>query len=174
LSIENISLHYYPQSIFRLECLEERERRHQRKKLTLCKISFIGDSAGGNLVLAVLSHTLHPHPDITPISLPKGEKFKSAILISPWTEFSLGSKSHEQNKNKDYLSKETLYRWGSAFQGDAKADEYLWPATNTASWWDGLPVGKVLNIAGDDEVFRDDIVRLGRAMEVRKSFVCCL
>jgi acetyl esterase/lipase len=42
------------------------------------KVMLAGDSAGGNLVMGVISHLLHPHPDIDPIELTS--PLKAAIV----------------------------------------------------------------------------------------------
>jgi acetyl esterase/lipase len=60
-----------------------------------------GDSAGGNLGLSLLSHILHPHPDVQYVKLdaPLG----GALRYSPWTGFNSTYPSFE-NGELDMMS----------------------------------------------------------------------
>jgi acetyl esterase/lipase len=60
-----------------------------------------GDSAGGNLGLSLLSHILHPHPDVQDVKLdaPLG----GALRYSPWTGFNSTYPSFE-NGELDMMS----------------------------------------------------------------------
>lgn len=49
------------------------------------KIVIAGDSAGGNLTLGLISHLLHPHPDVPKVEL--SGPLATTILISPWVKF---------------------------------------------------------------------------------------
>ncbi|KAI9812883.1 MAG: hypothetical protein M1827_004401 [Pycnora praestabilis] len=127
-----------------------------------------GDSAGGNLALAVLSHVSHKHPSIQPISL--SEPLRAAILISPWCTFADSADAIKRNANKDCTSYPALRKWSDAFMGSAPSDYYNQPHTAPGSWWEGLKVSEVLILAGADELLVDDIKALaGRIEEVHEK-----
>lgn len=118
-----------------------------------------GDSAGGNLALSLLSHIAHPHPSGT---IPKVElqgKLAGAVLISPWIDFSLDTPSFRSNKYKDCIDRAAGEKWSASFLGSSKLDNYNQAGIAPASWWENLPVEKVLILAGADEVLVDGIVK---------------
>lgn len=78
-------------------------------------IILTGDSAGGNLALALLSHISFPHPAISPLKL--ASNLRGLVLVSPWVSFQLNEPSCIRNARKDLLSIATLRRWGEAFMG---------------------------------------------------------
>jgi acetyl esterase/lipase len=59
-----------------------------------------GDSAGGNLAVAVLSHVLHPYPEVTSIKLQ--QPLLGAMLYSPWVGFNTDYPSFD-NETLDLL-----------------------------------------------------------------------
>jgi len=139
---------------------------HVITKLSISPKNIIltGDSAGGNLILALLSHISHPHPSTTvpiqPLSL--SEPFRGAVLISPWTDFSNSAPSYRTNAYKDIIDPRAVRQWADAFIGEAypyptKSDYYNQPITAPESWWDGLKVQEILVLAGEQEVLVDSI-----------------
>ncbi|KAI9843656.1 MAG: hypothetical protein M1838_002514 [Thelocarpon superellum] len=124
-----------------------------------------GDSAGGNLTLAVLSHLVHPHPQIPPLSPPG--PFAGAVLLCPWTNFNCMANAYYRNMYKDCIGIDHITKWGRAFLGDAKADAYNQPMTAPAGWFKGLPVEKMLVVGGGDEVMIDDIKATMKRIEAR-------
>lgn len=126
-----------------------------------------GDSAGGNLVLGLLSHLLHPHPSIAPIELSR--PFCGVFVASPWGEFNTSADSYTRNREKHTTSGPMLKRWAASFMGDAKGDEYSQPFRASASWWAGLQskVDAILITSGADEVMSDDIERFSHTIAVR-------
>ncbi|OJJ66155.1 hypothetical protein ASPBRDRAFT_201253 [Aspergillus brasiliensis CBS 101740] len=114
-----------------------------------------GDSAGGNLALALLSHILHPHPRVEPVHLPG--KISGVALLSPWVTFDTSAESMQTNRYRDVLAVPALESWAAMFQGSAPSDPYQEPLKAPKDWWLGLPANKVLVIAGADELFVDDI-----------------
>ena len=87
--------------------------------LTRCQISIGGDSAGGNLALAVISHLLHPHPQVaTDLSKHMTEPFGATVLISPWCQFLPHGGSADTNINSDYVTPYSAHRWSNAFHGE--------------------------------------------------------
>ncbi|EIW76808.1 alpha beta-hydrolase [Coniophora puteana RWD-64-598 SS2] len=128
-----------------------------------------GDSAGTHIILSVISHFLHPHPELTePPSL--ADELGGLLLISPRTSNETSSRSFSENSNRDMLSRDTLKRWMGTFRvGSAIADAegvrkdgfYTEPVKAPKEWWNGLcpdVVKKVFISAGEHECFRDDIL----------------
>lgn len=74
-----------------------------------------GDSAGGNLAIAVLSHILHQHPDISKLKL--NQPLAAAILISPWTKFATDDDSVKRYQKSDIVTPAAANRWSSSFLG---------------------------------------------------------
>jgi acetyl esterase/lipase len=53
---------------------------------------------------------------------------------------------------------------GCIFQGPTPSNSYLEPLSAPDAWWQGLPLKKVLVIAGADEIFVDDIQKFARQL----------
>lgn len=148
--------------------------------LTLLQIVIGGDSAGGNLTLALFSHLLHPHPEVKErLGSYLTEPFPAAVLISPWAEFLPEGGSAETNTESDYVSEIAAHRWSKAFKGtlfgenlfngviltrtgDTPTNNYLEPARADEAWFSGLDkhVKEVLVWAGGAELLVDSIKRL--------------
>ncbi|KAL1956360.1 hypothetical protein VTO42DRAFT_7343 [Malbranchea cinnamomea] len=109
-----------------------------------------GDSAGGNLTFAVLSHTAHPHPEIEPLQL--SEPLGGAFAMAPWASFRQDFLSMKENIKKDMLMPETLKLWSDMYLAGQKEDNYNQPALAPADWWSGIKVNRIMVVAGSDEV----------------------
>ncbi|KAH7066064.1 Alpha/Beta hydrolase protein [Paraphoma chrysanthemicola] len=132
-----------------------------------------GDSAGGNLALAVLSHILHAHTDVPVLKLEK--PLGGMLLYSPWTGFSTDFATFE-NVNLDVMSALALRKWSAMFLGkpnpiDPEADPgpvtgdaWTEACKNDASWWHGAAnvVSDVFVAYGGDEVLKGAIVEFER------------
>ncbi|RMD42393.1 hypothetical protein DV735_g2716, partial [Chaetothyriales sp. CBS 134920] len=131
-------------------------------------LSIAGDSAGGNLVVAILSLLAgHGTDDLAPLQLPATDDdalppLKSAVAIAPWV-------SSDYNKfpqmvpagNVDILSYKALDYFSLVYKGaGTKDDNFIVPELADPSWWEPVKgkVGSVLVLAGDNEVLRDPIV----------------
>lgn len=128
-----------------------------------------GDSAGGNLGLSLLSHLLHPHPDVPAVHL--REPLGGALLLSPWTGFSTTFPSFEKNQKLDALSPLVLRKWSAMFlnkanptnreadPGPVSGDAWTEACTNPASWWSGSHkvVSNIFVNYGSYEVLADPI-----------------
>ncbi|KAJ6554582.1 Alpha/Beta hydrolase protein [Mycena capillaripes] len=130
-------------------------------------LQLAGDSAGGNLILQVLSQILHPRAGVPEIHLPA--PFRGAYLISPWTNLSGDSKSHVENEGRDFLSRSVLADWGAMIlAGVPETDRAFGEAVRAPEGWfkgaDAL-VERVLITAGGAELLRDDIVAVGDALK---------
>ena len=125
-----------------------------------------GDSAGGNMSLAVLSHIIEPSPYTAPLAL-NGAKLRGALLISPWVTFSTAAPSFEANAKADFLCKRILDEFADALE--PKMDEvYSEPVVAKPEFWKNMPVAKILITAGDWEVFLDDIQSLAKNMNAKE------
>lgn len=114
----------------------------------------------------LLSHLLHPHPAISPITLSK--PLCGAALLSPWGDFGHSSNAYTRNQYKDSWNGPVLSKCAQTFLGDAKPDEYNQPFHAPASWWSDLPskVEDILITGGSEEVMVDDIERFAKKIEV--------
>jgi len=112
------------------------------------RIVVAGDSAGGNLALALL---LRLRDAGTP--LPAG-----AVLLSPVTDLELGGASHATRKAVDpFFARADLRPFIAQYAGAHDLREpYLSPL-----WADLRGLSPLLIHVGDHEVLRDDAVRLG-------------
>jgi acetyl esterase/lipase len=152
-------------------------------------IKLAGDSAGGNLVLALLSHILHPelsplsshsystHKPLLPLPLPA--PLHSALLIAPWLTFSTSSPTFLSNKETDILDTQVLHKWSAAFVGDWRGagtemrmgeDTFLEPMKADGEWWKGLRgVVKegMLVVAGGEEAFVGNVKEWAGDMKER-------
>jgi acetyl esterase/lipase len=115
-----------------------------------------GDSAGGNLALAILSQILHPRNDVPSISL-GNEKFKGVVLSSPWVTFDQTAPAFKINAKKDILYGPVLKKWSDAFVGAAPRDNFTYPLDAAPEWWSDLPADETLVLAGGNELLVDDI-----------------
>ncbi|KAL0635786.1 hypothetical protein Q9L58_005219 [Maublancomyces gigas] len=122
-----------------------------------------GDSAGGNLALAVISHILHPHPNIDRISL--SEPLAGLLLLSPWVTFIVTAPSCRTNSNKDYLIPNNISGVANLFIDEIDYNEYSVPLSADSGWWRNLPAKQTLLVYGDHEVFRDDIREFSENMK---------
>ncbi|GAB1321100.1 hypothetical protein MFIFM68171_11310 [Madurella fahalii] len=74
-----------------------------------------GDSAGGQLVAALLAHLARPSPYAAPLVV-RGQ-FRAALLVSPFTRLPTDAGSYESNDGKDYLSRAQVAGFKAAWKG---------------------------------------------------------
>ncbi|KAI9839152.1 MAG: hypothetical protein M1819_003145 [Sarea resinae] len=128
------------------------------------KIALFGDSAGGNLCLALLVHLQKPLPQIQPnpsagLSRPGAGLF----LLSPWVNLNSTHPSFEENAGTDILPKASLDTWAKNFLRSspttAEKETYInfsKPGIARPSWRSILPPKSWIS-AGSAEVFYGDI-----------------
>ncbi|KAF6232796.1 hypothetical protein HO173_009010 [Letharia columbiana] len=123
-----------------------------------------GDSAGGNIAVGILSHLLHPHPEIEPLRFEDGAKLRAAILLAPWASFRHDWPSSKNNTSKDLVTDKVGDKWSMAFLGGQKREGYNEPLAAEEGWWLGLEgvVKECLVLGGADELLADSIRELGR------------
>ncbi|KAF9033139.1 Alpha/Beta hydrolase protein [Panaeolus papilionaceus] len=126
-------------------------------------IQLTGDSAGGNLIVQVLVHMLHPYKNVS--RLPESTKFGGAYLMSPWTVMKAreGVRSWKENDRHDIVCARRLEDTGQ-YVLDSVTEKSMMPYIDMTfapgRWYDGIDtkVNKILITAGDAECLRDDIL----------------
>ncbi|CAA7271864.1 unnamed protein product [Cyclocybe aegerita] len=133
-------------------------------------IHLAGESAGGALVLQLLSHILHPVPNVPPIAA----KFGSACILSPWVSLDGKTGSHLLNSNNDvlpaytwaYLGEQSTPSFEVTGLGAEGARPYLEALKAPEDWWYGLSgvVKRIFVSVGEYECLRDDVVEVARKL----------
>ncbi|KAJ6472679.1 Alpha/Beta hydrolase protein [Mycena vitilis] len=130
-------------------------------------LQIFGDSAGGNLILQLVSQMLHPVqsiPKIQPTSPIRG-----ICLLSPWASLTADTESAAKYDGIDTMPKRGLADWGAQIlAGFAQSDgAFAEPAKAPEAWFKGVNslVDRVLIVAGEMECMRDDIVQLGEGLK---------
>jgi acetyl esterase/lipase len=115
------------------------------------RTAFVGDSAGGGLVLATVKK-LRDQADTLP---------RAVVAISPWTDLALTGQSLRTNYKADPMMEASQFpEIAKRYLGNADPhDPYVSPLYGNAA---GLP--PTLIHAGGDEVLLDDAVRMAEAM----------
>jgi acetyl esterase/lipase len=142
-------------------------------------IILAGESAGGNLILGLLSHILHPIANL-PAPPKLSTPLCGAYLGSPWVSLTGDTGSHEKFSSRDVCSRETLATLGKTFlegisqnqlpyvtfSPQASAKLGLASAT-TEGWWKDVSgvCSKFFVTAGDIECLRDDAVEFAELLE---------
>ncbi|KAL9091653.1 MAG: hypothetical protein Q9165_004729 [Trypethelium subeluteriae] len=119
-----------------------------------------GDSAGGNLALALLSHLLHPHPAVEPIAI--ATPLAAAVLISPWVSLSADWRSFDANVLKDVIGVPLVTRMAASFMGGAPPDAYNQPVLAPEDWFEGSErvVRRIWVYGGRWEILMDSIEKV--------------
>jgi acetyl esterase/lipase len=130
-------------------------------------IHIAGESAGGGLVLQLLSHLLHPIPpslSVPSLNLSEGAKLGSLCIMSPIVSLKTTTASHQENTDKDVLpscSWGELFEYASPFlkTSDA-AGPYAEAWTASEGWFSGADTvaKRVFISVGEYECMRDDVV----------------
>jgi acetyl esterase/lipase len=120
-----------------------------------------GDSAGGNLVLQLASHLLHPLASI-PAPPPLLQPLAGALLISPWVVYSVDAPSYVRNDGKDLIFSRSYKLMGDVVRLGVtpELEHHVEPATAPASWWAGLDgvYPRILITTGEHEGLFDQII----------------
>ena len=118
-------------------------------------ILLAGDSAGGNMCLALLSHLSHPSPDVPEVKI--DSKLKALVLVAPWVSFKTEWPSMRRNLYKDIIIPDVARKWGHDYLGDHPTNPYVEAVEAPANWWEGARVEQLLCVAGSDEMLVDPI-----------------
>lgn len=114
-----------------------------------------GDSAGGSITLAILSHLSHPCTDFPSVKV--SGKLKAAVVMAPWVSFRFDLPSYKSNEFKDSIPKIRLEEWASLYQNGKPSNNYIEPAEAPPSWWKEAQVEQMLCTVGGDEILLDPI-----------------
>lgn len=135
-------------------------------------IFIAGDSAGGNLALALLSLAMHPIPSIDPLHL--DEPLAGAILVSPWLTDDTTTPSFERNAYLDMLSPQLIKQSASIFLTTPirsaelrNAQGWAFPLFARSDWWNELDtvVEAMYITVGAQEIFHDHVVEFSRMLQ---------
>lgn len=131
-------------------------------------ILLAGDSAGGNLILQILSHMLHPLASVEHINFPPSEvhsrRFRGAFLSSPWVspsgDIGMGP---ARNDNTDLIGAKTYRLWGAIPLKDVpEADlAFMEPSKAPKTWFSGIEklVEHILITSGEAECIAESHVK---------------
>lgn len=129
-----------------------------------------GDSAGGALALAVLSHISHPHPRTDAVGkLELQQNLKGLIAISPWTSSdTVKYPSMNRFAGRDIVNNENATYWSEAYKGRGKNvpdDAYVYAVLAPAEWWADVKCDEALVVAGQEEGLIDAIADFAKKYE---------
>jgi acetyl esterase/lipase len=122
-------------------------------------IQIVGDSAGANLILQVISHMLHPLEGVRPLKL--SSPIRGVYLVSPWIALNGTEGSMTLNDDSDAISLKSFNDWGSQILKGVPESQlpYLEAIRAPTSWFKSMDtvVERVLITAGSAECLRDPI-----------------
>lgn len=119
-----------------------------------------GDSAGGNLIIQLGAHILHP---LSSISAPPTltEPLAGGLLISPWNIYNVDAPSYAQNDKKDILDLHSyMFISDIVKRGlDPKLQDYSEPVLAPAGWLKGLDnvYSRFCIVVGEEECPFDQV-----------------
>lgn len=128
-----------------------------------------GDSAGGSLALAILSHVSgHPHPRKEVVrELQVERSLRGVLLISPWVSREEARfESFRSNIRLDTVGPVSMHYWIAEYKGDGvDDDEFMMANLAAPEWWFGCKVSSVLMTVGNNEGLRDSVIDTARKFE---------
>ncbi|OAL53150.1 alpha/beta-hydrolase [Pyrenochaeta sp. DS3sAY3a] len=137
-------------------------------------IVIAGDSAGGNITLALLALTTNSLPRVPHLEL--SEPIAGIIAICPWTSMSSTSDSYTECASTDIIFADQMHWWGDNWVSASDYNNFTEMTKTNTEFWHGVLTQRVLVVTGENEVFRDDIKRLGSTLSaagVNCKTVCC-
>ncbi|KAF7321032.1 DRMBL domain-containing protein [Mycena chlorophos] len=130
-------------------------------------LQVVGDSAGANLVIQLISQALHPLGSVPRISLVS--PLRGAVLISPWVSLASSSQSDINNDGLDYVPSRTAATLGAVVLKNVPADQLPFAEAVRApqDWFSGAETvfERVLITAGSAEILWDDILAFAEAFK---------
>ncbi|KAK7041746.1 hypothetical protein VNI00_009035 [Paramarasmius palmivorus] len=123
------------------------------------KIYFAGDSAGGNMIIQLMSHILHPSASLSPPFSETG--FAGACLVSPWVLNEGDSGFYRDNDPYDLSPSRCLSMWRDVYLAGIPESQRIFVQPNNApqDWFVGAEdiFRRILITVGTREVLRDSI-----------------
>lgn len=131
------------------------------------QIMLLGDSSGGNLILGILSHLMHPHPDIEPLRVPT--PLKAAMASSPVCVLNTTNPLFLSQEAQDPASASTIRNWMTTYLGSRQPDEWNEPLRNRPDWWSSLHevVQEVLIAVAEVEMMAGDTIACAEKIKVQ-------
>ena len=126
-------------------------------------IMLVGDSAGGHLLVNLMFHVRHPHPQVAPLKI-EGD-LAGAVIVSPWLNLHEMPETMRTCERPDMLDTKALAYWAKNFLAGAPSDYWNDPLTAPTEWWSDLPVGDIFLTFGSDELLHDGDARLGEILQ---------
>lgn len=172
VSVFMLDYSYAPEARFPVQlkqCVAGYKYLVQERGVPAAKIAMMGDSAGGSLSLAFLTHRLVPLSSVENISA-LGKPGVGVFLISPWVSLR-STEGYAEKAESDVLFGWGLLKWAKMFSGESPGkelalySEFTTPMAQRGSWETILP-SNVRVWAGEDELFLatiKDFVRQARA-----------
>ncbi|KAJ5901934.1 hypothetical protein N7495_002462 [Penicillium taxi] len=114
-----------------------------------------GDSAGGNLAIAVLLHLSHPNPKIDP--LPLSTPLAGVFCHAPWIDFKYDWPSMKENAYRDIITAVGLEKWSGSYLNGKPGDSWSEPSSAPVQWWAGAKTEQILLLAGGHEILLSSI-----------------
>ncbi|EXJ89279.1 hypothetical protein A1O3_02345 [Capronia epimyces CBS 606.96] len=145
----------YPTQV--IEAIEAVDYVVTELKRPASDIILAGDSAGGNLCLAVLSQVMHPSSELPELKLAHDEKFKALVLVAPWISFRMDWPSVKRNANKDIVTEYAGHKWSHSYLAGKETSPYAEALLAPADWWKNSKAEQLLAVAGTDETLIDSI-----------------
>ncbi len=108
--------HPYPAQL--IQCVAALRYLLQEMHMGLEDIVLAGDSAGGQLVGALLAHLTQPSPYAVPVKVTG--RFRAALFVSPFVRLPTSTDvgSYESNEGRDYLSRAQVDGFNAAWKGN--------------------------------------------------------
>lgn len=135
-------------------------------------LHIVADSAGAHLILALLSHLIHPLDTIRK-TIPLDAPIRGIYLMSPWVCLRSTSSSCQSNSDTDIIDAHNISVFANLVLADVPNHHinYAEPANAPDSWFTGLDsvVDQILMTAGGAEIFIDDITRFSRTLTRTKG-----
>lgn len=156
--------HPYPAQL--VQCVATLRYLLDEMKLRPEDIVLGGDSAGGQLVGALLAHLVRPSPYAAAIKL--DGQLRAALFVSPFVRMPPEDGSYEANHSKDFLNRPQVDRFMSAWKGPK--DE-VW--ANLCGVEQGTDIWKLVFASGDRSVAQKAMVTVGTSevfLECCRSF----
>jgi len=122
-------------------------------------IQLLGDSAGGNLIVQLISHILHPVAGVPILSV--ASPLGGVLLLSPWVYLFPKAEGSIVTSKKDLFSIPASMHLGSFVRECTPESGYLYLDQLNApeGWFDDIAkvASQMLITAGEDESLRDTI-----------------
>ena len=133
-----------------------------------------GDSAGGNLILQLISHALHPVESVPVLKL--DTPLRGAYLMSPWVQLDGNEKFASFKIEHDILSPSTAISWGQEVLATGIPDKftpYIQPLKAPERWFQGVDqiVERLLITTGNLDLLRDQGMEFKAVVEKHHSDV---